>query len=35
MSEKAGAENYRMLLTEGELKKVPPTYITKSQSQKD
>ena len=33
MSEACGISNYRILVTEKELKKVPPTYITKLDSQ--
>jgi len=32
MSEACGVSNYRILITEKELKKVPPTYITESES---
>ncbi|MHC4394242.1 MAG: siroheme decarboxylase subunit beta [Planctomycetota bacterium] len=32
MSEACGVSNYRILVTEEELKKVPPTYITESDS---
>ena len=33
MSQACGISNYRILLTEKELKKVPPTYITQSGAQ--
>jgi len=32
MSEACGIENYRLLVTERELKKVPPTYIIKGEA---
>lgn len=32
MSQKCGVSNYRILVTEKELKKVPPTYITQNDS---
>jgi hypothetical protein len=33
MSEACNVSNYRVLITEKELKKVPPTYVTPAESQ--
>ncbi len=33
MSEACNVSNYRVLITEKELKKVPPTYVTVAESQ--